>query len=221
MALQQTGQISIGDIRDFYNSSGQVNLSQYLGASPGVPCDAPVSLSDFYGAGTIVTNLKKQASGLSSPSKADGGYLTRRPGTGDWYTGNFPIDILPTLEVRTDGGTGNSHIIQGNQIIIINMSGDIDYGFNLWYTTEDNPVGGPSPWPTNDDYTQIGDWIRIARAEHAPAGSGFVNLNNIKYHLQVPLGKRLKFGYSAGPNWQNAISNAQIDITFPNPPACT
>lgn len=56
MAIQSSGQISLQDIRDEFEQTGQVSLSEYYrnaglvdSDQTGVPVSGPISFSDLYG----------------------------------------------------------------------------------------------------------------------------------------------------------------------------
>lgn len=203
--LPSSGQISLGSIQEAHGGDSDTFMSEYYGADVGVPCSGRIKMSDFYGTASL-DPLVKKVSGLDSPSKADGGYLIRRGG--DWYTGDFPIDIIPGLEVRTHGGSGSGDLIIGNQAIEISMYGYIDHDFRVYMTTKDNPTGSHRLFHP--------DWTQIAACSHHSGGAGNVSCN-ATYNIDFTSGKRIRFAYSAGPNWQNVIQNAWIQITFPNP----
>ena len=227
-AIPDTGQISLGMVQNTFGGTVQVALGEYYGVDGGVPCSGIIKLSDLHGTSKLPA-VSKSVTGLTTPNNPSGGYLQRSGTSG--IGGDFPIQIIPELEVRTAGGPGAGPMIDGTQTIYVDMYGYLAYGFMLWVTASNNintgvnPVVAPNGSAPNDYYRHpatCGSWTfvsRISENTHSligGVGRGTVTANNISYVLNIQTAAKVQFGYSCGPSWQNEMSDGSITVRFDN-----
>ena len=121
--LQTSGQISLGDIKAEFKGEDQINLGDYYGVDYGVPCPPEkIKVSHFHNAAAAESNIEfgkagtldhpawTTAGGNTNTGIGTGGYLPRNPSGADYFTGDFPVEILPGLEVSTGAGTAPENL---------------------------------------------------------------------------------------------------------------
>jgi hypothetical protein len=216
--------------QNVFGGTRQIALGEYYGVDRDVPCSGIIKMSDLHGTSRLPA-ASTSVTGLTTPNNPSGGYL-QRISTAGGFAGDFPLQIIPQLEVKTAGGSGTGPMIDGTQTIYVTMYGYLAYGFMLWYTTSNNintavnPAVSPNGVASNDYYrhpTTCGSWnfvTRISENTHSiyggSSGRGTVTASNMAYVLNVLVGAKIQFAYSCGPSWQNEMSNGSITVRFDN-----
>jgi hypothetical protein len=130
MALQGSGEISIGDIAAEFEDTAPHSMSEFYGAADGIPSSGAIAISDFYGASNIIpapVGLIVPYTGASAPanwtdfSSANDKFIV---GAGSSYTvgttgGNSSVSISSSLGSagahNGPGTTGTIYYSYGTQ----------------------------------------------------------------------------------------------------------
>lgn len=108
MTLPSSGPLSLSQIQGEFGGSNPISLSEYYGASGGVPSSGTISISDFYGKSNILGSLVYVGSYSSIAGSTDGDLIwltiyTTTSSTGFSYPGTAPA--LPSGFTNITSGT--------------------------------------------------------------------------------------------------------------------
>ena len=107
---------------------------------------------------------------------------------------------VSALNVRTYGYAGAEPVItSGTQTVSYTASAFLDFGFHLWYS-----ING-------------GTWTYAAllAGTHIWPGQGWLS-NSGSFNITVPSASLVEFATTAGPCWQDYVTNGVVTLSFPN-----
>ena len=227
------GQIMWSQIRDAGSSRGidvnknssNIHLKNYYSIAPAsVNTSSKLKASDLYCIGGLEVPLvlEKQNFNVESNSPGTGGRHRgpQNSPSAHYYQSYFPITKITEFVVQTEPDwIGNMNaaaatdmnipFIKKKQTARVQLQCYLDADVNIFYSTAADPKSADGVWPNP------GDWSRVLHFNDNAAGQSWQNLN-VDWHIDLPLGKVLKFAIAAGPTWQNVLQFTYLKITFPN-----